>query len=100
MVQSARIMLQYSANARDVHMLRSVPERLCIKAAELFDNARDGFHAIRGLRSGRGRRRRRRWAEAAGGLDWMGTRQRAVERRLQLTGVGAGMGGGGGREEG
>ena len=35
-----------------------------------------------------------------GGLDWMGTRQRAVERRLQLTGVGAGMGGGGGREEG
>ena len=38
-LQSARIMLQYSANARDVHMLRSVPERLCVKAAELFDNA-------------------------------------------------------------
>ena len=39
-------------------------------------------------------------AEAAGGLDWIGTRQRTVVRRLQLTGVGAGMGGGGGREEG
>ena len=37
------------------------------------------------------------------GLDetvTIGTRQRAVVRRLQLTGVGAGMGGGGGREEG
>ena len=44
--------------------------------------------------------RHRRWAEAAGGVDWIGTRQRAVVRRLQLTGVGAGMGGGGGREEG
>ena len=57
-----------------------------------------GFDVL--VRSGRGRRRRRRWAEAAGGLDWIGTRQRAVVRRLQLTGVGAGMGGGGGREEG
>ena len=62
--------------------------------------SRDGFHAIRGLRSGRGRWRRRRRAAAAGGLDWIGTRQRTVVRRLQLTGVGAGMGGGGGREEG
>ena len=44
--------------------------------------------------------RRTRRAEAAGGLDWIGTRQRTVVRRLQLTGVGAGMGGGGGREEG
>ena len=43
-------------------------------------------------------------AEADGdrriGLDWREARQRAVERRLRLTGVGARMGGGGGREEG
>ena len=38
-LQSARLMLQYSANARDVHMLRSVPGRLCVRAARLFDNA-------------------------------------------------------------
>lgn len=38
-LQSARPMLQYSANARDVHMLRSVPGRLCTRGAELFDNA-------------------------------------------------------------
>ena len=35
-----------------------------------------------------------------GGWVWMAARQRAVGRRLRLTGVGARMGGGGGREEG
>ena len=58
----------------------------------------DAIPGVAGRLRGEAGRRRGRGVEEADGLDWM--RLREVARRLRLTGVGAGMGCGGGREEG